>query len=164
MDPKKTDTRQRAIYDTSEAGFELFLSPFYLIAHADFRYHEDVSAVLLKHGVNKSMYRIMTVLRAAEPASISYLAEHALIKRNTVSRIIERMVELGFAAAAADPEDNRVTVVTLTREGRGLLNKLTPVVARQVKRAMKGISDEALYQLVATLRQIGDNLNKLSIE
>lgn len=164
MKSKKVDTNQHAVYDPSQEGYQLFRSPFYLIAHADFRYHEDVSAVLLKHGVNKSMYRIMTVLREAEPTSISYLAEHALIKRNTVSRIVERMVELGFATTEPDPTDNRITIVTLTMDGHTLLNTLTPVVARQVKRAMQGISDAALEQLVTTLQQIGENLAKLSIE
>ncbi len=156
--------KPRDLYDPSSSSFKLSRSPFYLMAHADFRYHEDMNAMLEEHGVTKSMYRILTVLRERDPASISWLAEHALIKRNTVSRIIEKMVQVEMVEVAPDPNDNRVTEVRLTRTGRKLLDQLTPIVARQAQRAMAGITPEAVRQLVATLQQITMNLESSALE
>jgi DNA-binding MarR family transcriptional regulator len=154
----------RSAYDPSSSGFRLENSPFYLMAHADYKYHEDMDKVLHKHGVSKPIYRIMTVLREHQPASIGALAEVALTKRSTVSRIIDRMLEQGLVTTEPNPEDNRITEVTLTPAGQQTLRKLTPIVGRQFVRATEGISDRDIAQLLKTLQKISHNLSKLPIE
>jgi DNA-binding MarR family transcriptional regulator len=159
---KKIDYRK--LCHPAHPEFRLGLSPFYLMAHADFDYHEDMSTVLEKHGVNRSMYRIMTVLREHESANIGFLAERSLTKRNTASRIIERMVAKELVKAFPNPEDSRVTDVTLTQRGKDLLNSLTPIVGRQFQRAIDGVNNEELEQLVLVLQKISNNLRRLPIE
>jgi DNA-binding MarR family transcriptional regulator len=154
----------RTVYDPSDPGFRLENSPFYLMAHADFKYHEDMDKVLHKHGVSKPIYRIMTVLRERQPASIGLLAQVALTKRSTVSRIVDRMVEQGLATTEPNPDDNRITEVTLTPAGQQTLRKLTPIVGRQFHRAFEGISNREIAHLLRTLGKIGQNLSKLPIE
>ncbi|UAK25130.1 MarR family winged helix-turn-helix transcriptional regulator [Sphingomonas nostoxanthinifaciens] len=151
-------------FDPSSANFRLGHSPFYLIAHADFKYHEDMSLVLAKNGVTKSIYRLMTVLREGAPMSIGALAASALIKRSTASRIVERMLDQGLVATELNREDNRVTEVALTASGTALLARLTPVVNRQLKRAIEGVPETDLDALVRTLQQMVANLSKLPIE
>lgn len=154
----------RSSYDPTSPGFRLENSPFYLIAHADFKYHEDMDKVLHKHGVSKPIYRILTVLRERAPASIGTIAEAALTKRSTVSRIIDRMVEQGLVTTEPNADDNRITDVTLTTAGQQTLRKLTPIVGRQFDRAMEGISNRDIAHLLRTLHKIGANLSKLPIE
>jgi len=150
--------------DPTRAGFKLENSPFYLIANADFKYHEDMDLALSRNGIDRSMYRVMTVLREQAPISIGRLAEVALLKRPTVSRAIERMVDRGLVATQPGAEDNRVTEVALTGEGIALMGTLTPVVARQVARAVEGIDDADLGVLIRTLQKMVSNLNRLAIE
>ncbi len=159
---KKIDYRK--LCHPAHPEFRLGLSPFYLMAHADFDYHEDMSTVLEKHGVNRSMYRIMTVLREHESANIGFLAERSLTKRNTASRIIERMVAKELVKAFPNAEDSRITDVTLTQRGKDLLNSLTPIVGRQFQRAIDGVNNEELEQLVLVLQKISNNLRRLPIE
>jgi DNA-binding MarR family transcriptional regulator len=154
----------RKLCHPAHPEFRLAMSPFYLMAHADYDYHEDMSTVLEKHGVNRSMYRIMTVLREHDSANIGFLAERSLTKRNTTSRIIERMVAKGLVAASANPEDTRVTDVVLTQRGRDLLNSLTPIVGRQFQRAIDGLDNDDLEHLVLMLQKISNNLRRLPIE
>jgi len=159
---KKIDYRK--LCHPAHPEFRLAVSPFYLMAHADFDYHEDMSTVLEKHGVNRSMYRIMTVLREHETANIGFLAERSLTKRNTASRIVERMVSKELAKAFPNPSDSRVTEVVLTQRGKDLLNSLTPIVGRQFQRAIDGIDNEELEHLVLVLQKISSNLSRLPIE
>ncbi|MGB6310146.1 MAG: MarR family transcriptional regulator [Steroidobacteraceae bacterium] len=159
---KKIDYRK--LCHPAHPEFRLAISPFYLMAHADFDYHEDMSTVLEKYGVNRSMYRIMTVLREHESANIGFLAERSLTKRNTASRIVERMVSKGLANAFPNPNDSRVTEVVLTQRGKDMLNSLTPIVGRQFQRAIDGIDNEELEHLVLVLQKISGNLSRLPIE
>jgi DNA-binding MarR family transcriptional regulator len=154
----------RSDYDPSSPAFRLENSPFYLMTHADFKYHEDMDKVLHKHGVSKPIYRVLTVLREQEPASIGAIAEAALTKRSTISRIIDRMVEQGLVSTEPNPDDNRVTEVRLTSMGQQTLRKLTPIVGRQLARAMEGVSNEDIDHLLRTLKKISANLSKLPIE
>lgn len=158
------EMEDRGEYDPSCPSFRLENSPFYLMAHADFKYHEDMDKVLHKHGVSKPIYRVMTVLREHQPLSIGAIAEAALTKRSTISRIIDRMQEQGLVATEPNPEDNRITEVTLTPAGLHTLRKLTPIVGRQFSRAMDGISNRDIAHLLRTLQKIGSNLTKLPIE
>jgi MarR family transcriptional regulator, organic hydroperoxide resistance regulator len=159
---KKIDYRK--LCHPAHPQFRLAMSPFYLMAHADFDYHEDMSTVLEKYGVNRSMYRIMTVLREHESANIGFLAERSLTKRNTASRIIERMVAKELVNSFPNPDDTRVTEVALTQRGKDTLNSLTPIVGRQFQRAIDGINNEELEHLVLVLQKISGNLNRLPIE
>ncbi|WP_132909354.1 MarR family winged helix-turn-helix transcriptional regulator [Sphingomonas sp. BK235] len=150
-------TRNRMFDPTSEA-FRLATSPFYLIAHADYMYHRNMDAVLSAHGANKAMYRIMTVLRDHQPCRMTDLADMALIKRPTVSRIVERMGELGLVDTAQSEEDSRATDVRMSAAGRALLDTLTPLVAPLFVEATRGLSHDELQRFVATLQIIGSNL------
>jgi DNA-binding MarR family transcriptional regulator len=154
----------RGDYDPSSPTFRLANSPFYLMAHADFKYHEDMDKVLHKHGVSKPIYRVMTVLREYQPASIGTIAEVALTKRSTISRIIDRMVEQQLVTTEPNADDNRITEVTLTIAGQQTLRKLTPIVGRQFTRAMVGVSNQDIVHLLRTLQTISANLSKLPIE
>ncbi len=74
------------------------------------------------------------------------------------------MVEQGLVSTEPNPEDNRITEVTLTPAGQQTLRKLTPIVGRQFSRAMVGISNRDIAHLLRTLKKISDNLSKLPIE
>ncbi|TKD51086.1 MarR family winged helix-turn-helix transcriptional regulator [Sphingomonas baiyangensis] len=151
---------KRTVYDPTDPAFRLENSPFYLIAHADFRYHQQMDEALQHHGVSKPIYRIMTVLRERQPVSIGTLADVALTKRSTVSRIVDRMVDQGLAATAPNDADSRITDVTLTDAGQRTLDKLTPVVGEQLDRAFAGIAEADMTALLSTLRRISSNLAK----
>lgn len=151
-------------FDPTSDVFRLSTSPFYLIAHADFMYHDAMERTLDKHGITKSTYRILTVLRESQPCSVTYLADTALIKRTTVSRIVDRMVQMSLVTTNQGGEDGRVTEVKMTEEGRALLDKLTPMIARLIQRATEGLTHAELTRLVATLQIISSNLSRSPIE
>ncbi len=151
-------------FDPSSDAFRLESSPFYLIAHADFMYHDAMERTLDNHGITKSTYRILTVLRESQPCSVTYIADTALIKRTTVSRIVDRMVQMSLVTTGHGGGDGRVTEVRMTTEGRTLLDKLTPMIARLFERATEGLTHAELTRLVATLQIISANLSRSPLE
>jgi DNA-binding MarR family transcriptional regulator len=150
-------TRKRAFDPTSDA-FRLATSPFYLIAHADFMYHARMEQVLAEKGVTKSIYRILTVLRDHQPCRMTDLADMALIKRSTVSRIIDRMLEMHLVETAQSSADSRATDVMMSPSGQSLLDTLTPLIAPLFVEATRGLAHDELLRFVATLQIISSNL------
>ena len=150
--------------DPADPAFDLFRSPFYLIAHADFKYHEDLDKVMAKVGVDRTTYRLLTVLMQEGPANIKDICEHALLKRSTGGRAIERMKDKGWVRTTLNEVDHRVTDVELTAAGRKMAHDLRQVTSRQLHRAMNGLSTSELRQLDDLLVRIIANLSRLPIE
>ena len=154
----------RRLMDHTDPDFNLFASPFYLIAHADFKYHEDLDKVMAKHGVDRTTYRLLTVLKQEGPANIKVVCNHALLKRSTGGRAIERMKEKGWVRTTLNAVDNRVTDVELTPAALKITSELQKVAGRQLHRAMDGLSSAEIRQFDSLLRRIVENLSRLQIE
>lgn len=150
--------------DPAKADFDLFISPFYLIAHADFKYHEDLDKAIAKYGLDRATYRLLTVLMRRSPISIKDLAELSLMKRSTVSRALERMRREGWVEDNSNKTDNRITDVYLTTPGRDLAEQVMRLTSRQLKRAVASLDEKQVKELVSLLQSIVQNLSKLAIE
>ncbi|PCI46469.1 MAG: hypothetical protein COB49_08340 [Alphaproteobacteria bacterium] len=151
-------------YDPASEDFDLFSSPFYLIAHADFKYHEDLDKAIAKFGVDRTIYRLLTVLMRRSPINIKELSYFSLLKRSTASRALVRLRKEGWINQNLDEADNRITNVELTPKGRELTEKVMRLGSRQLHRAVKGLDEEQLKQLTGLLKHLVDNLSRLSIE
>jgi len=150
--------------DHTDPDFNLFTSPFYLVAHADFKFHEDLDKVMAKHQVDRTTYRLLTVLHHEGPANIKVVCKHALLKRSTGGRAIERMKEKGWVRTTLNAIDNRVTDVELTPTAQAITHELQAVASRQLQRAMDGLGATEIRQFDKTLRHIVENLSRLQIE
>lgn len=161
------ETRNRELprhLDPAKADFDLFSSLFYLIAHADFKFHEDLDKAIAKYGLDRATYRLLTVLMRRSPISIKDLSELALLKRSTASRALERMRREGWVDGSPNRADNRITDVYLTTSGRELAEQVMQLGSRQLKRAVDGLSEKQLMELVTLLQTLVRNLSKLPIE
>lgn len=151
-------------FDPADPEFDLFSSPFYLIAHADAKYHEDLDKAIAKFGVDRTRYRILTILMRTSPINIRDLSSLGMMKRSTVSRALERLRKEGWVTLNLDENDNRHTNVELTQTGRELAEKVMRLGSRQWQRAVEGLDQEHLEQLVSLLKHLVGNLSKLPIE
>ena len=56
--------------------------------------------------------------RAGQPLAMSELADHVLISRASTTRLVDRLVGLGWVDRWHDDQDRRRVLVRLTEEGR----------------------------------------------
>jgi MarR family transcriptional regulator, organic hydroperoxide resistance regulator len=144
--------------------FDLFSSLFYLMAHADFHYHDDLDKVINRVGLSRTQYRMMTVLSMHSPLNVGDLADHALLKRSTCSHALVAMRRNGWVDTCTHPEDHRIIEVALTAEGRALVRHVMKSASKQLHRAVSGLDEKDISQLVDTLQVIVSNLSRLPIE
>ena len=72
-------------------------------------------------GLSPSLGAALATIEAHGPLTPSELAARERIQRPTVTRIVNRLEEAGFATRAADPGDRRSSLITVTPDGRELL-------------------------------------------
>jgi DNA-binding MarR family transcriptional regulator len=131
---------------------------FYLISHADLRYGQAMQAALARHDLSRPKWRALGGLGHRNGQSIGELAALTLLKRSTLSRIVERLEREGLVTRRARARDRRNAEVHITAAGRKALARILEVTGRQYARATAGLSPGELDALCRMLRRLLDNL------
>ena len=105
----------------------------------------------------------MTALATIEhrgPLTPSELAEYEGIKRPTATRVLQRLLEAGLIERTADPTDGRSAVVSVTRDGVGLLKKLRSRKTAYLAQRLRELPDDdvkALERAAEVLERLLDD-------
>jgi DNA-binding MarR family transcriptional regulator len=81
------------------------------------------------------------------PLTPSELAEIERVQRPTATRIVARLEEAGLVDRVADPTDGRSFTVSITGDGRALMNKLRTRKNAYLARRIRGLDPEDLATL-----------------
>ena len=66
---------------------------------------------------------------AAEPLSLSHLAERHCCGKSNVTQLVDRLEADGFVARMADPDDRRTIRAAVTENGRAAYDRATVILA-----------------------------------
>ncbi|MHC9236401.1 MarR family winged helix-turn-helix transcriptional regulator [Pseudooceanicola sp. 502str34] len=91
--------------------------PFYWITRTSARYFMALEKRLKPMGLDVPRWRVLMSLYEDEHLSVSEIADVCIIKLNTATKIIQRMVADGLVTTRSRPTDGRVTEVALTAKG-----------------------------------------------
>ena len=94
------------------------------------------------------------------PLTPSELAACERIQRPTATRVLARLEEAGWVTRAADPQDRRSSLVSITPEGRALLEKLRTRKDAFLAQRLDKLDAEEL----ATLERAADILERVLAE
>lgn len=106
-----------------------------------------------------SMAALATIERHG-PLTPSELAEYEGIKRPTATRVLQRLLEAGLIERTADPTDGRSAVVSVTRDGAGLLKKLRSRKTAYLAQRLRELPDDdvkALERAAQVLERLLDD-------
>jgi DNA-binding MarR family transcriptional regulator len=144
--------------DPADPLFALEHSPFYWISRVSGRYVLDMGAVLRRVGMDVPRWRVLMILHEHDPASISTIADQAVIKLSTVTRIVQRMQIEGLVTSNPRASDARVTEVRLTPAGSSAVEKVRGQASRIFRQAFGDLPDAEIATFIATLQRLFDNL------
>ncbi|MDQ3871074.1 MAG: MarR family winged helix-turn-helix transcriptional regulator [Chloroflexota bacterium] len=83
------------------------------------------------------------------------LAEHVVLSRSRVSRIVDELQREGLVVREPDPSDGRASLAVLTEHGRAALRRAAPVYLASIERHFTShLSDRDRRQLVDALGKV----------
>lgn len=91
--------------------------PFYWISRVNARYVEVLERRLKTMGLDMPRWRVLISLYEEEHLSVSDIADFSVMKLNTATKVVQRMVQDGMVETRVRPNDGRVTEVSLTAKG-----------------------------------------------
>ena len=95
---------------------------------------------------NPSQFHLLRRLRDGA-ATMHELAESANVRMPTVSRTVDVMSEHGWVSRERDTADKRIVRVTVTAEGKDVLNRTEAIAQQHALTLLRSLSPEVLDAL-----------------
>lgn len=151
MDREKTPAPARSEFQMREW-------PFFWVLRINARYLQVMESVLKPVGLDVPRWRVLMVLYDGEHMSISEIAEICVIKLNTTTKIIQRMVADGLVVTRPRASDGRVTEVTLTRAGVALRHRGWAEAEKVRERVYEGLDEAERKAMTEMLKGMFERL------
>lgn len=131
-----------------------FLSGYlpYLLRQADQTLSAPFYALLARHGVGRSEWRVLAVLYELGELSVADLAAEALSPQPTVTHAIRRLEKRNLVTRALGTDDKRQRFISVTPSGSELTRTLIAGASQLETDALSDAGD--LSVLVTQLRQL----------
>lgn len=144
--------------DPAHPGFRVADWPFYLITRTANRYEMEMERALKRIDMDLPSWRAMMLLHECSPSSVGEIAERAVIRLSTMTRVIQRLEKRGLATVSRRAADARVTDVYITAEGEEVVGQVRAVASRIYQAAFKDLSAAQIETLNGLLLQVFDSL------
>jgi len=133
---------QKAVSPAEQAAVGVLIAADHL--------HQSYAEICERHGITTDQYRVLRILRDAPPTGYArgeVTSRCSMHRSPDMTRMLDRLVRLGFAKRRLDPDDRRCSVTTVTRAGLAMLARIDPEIAAAARRLTKPLSSSQLHQL-----------------
>jgi DNA-binding MarR family transcriptional regulator len=125
-----------------------------LLAQASHLISDEFHQVVRAQGLSVSEWRVLASLAGAEPISTGQVAQLAVLKQPTVTRMLDRLEAEGRVERLAHTGDRRVTLVRITADGSRTVARLIALARAHETRVLEPFGLLRAEALKATLRGI----------
>ena len=124
-----------------------------------------IDSAITDTGLTQSSWTVLMQLhQLGDNVSVSELAEVQGIELPPLMRTLTQLEKQGYLLRSTSPYDKRIRLLTLTAEGRAILEKLNRVMETYQQRVTETLPEAQLAAFSATLNQIACNLRTIREE
>jgi DNA-binding MarR family transcriptional regulator len=110
--------------------------------------------------INSAQGRIIFVLWQNDGISIQELAKKTALEKSTLTRMLERLENIGYLKRVPSEEDRRKTIVTLTTKNEELKDAYEEVSKDMLDLYYKGFTEAEIDTFETYLKRIHENLSQ----
>lgn len=120
---------------------------------------------LAQHRLSPAGRQALAVLEGADrPLSPTTLAERLLVTTASTTSLLDTLERRGLVARSPDPDDRRKILVTLTENGRQVVDQFLPQIVALQTALMAGLTETQRRQLIESLTTIRDATRTLDTD
>jgi DNA-binding MarR family transcriptional regulator len=97
--------------------------------------------------------RVLTMISTRGPMNLASVATGLNVSAPNASRICDRLLKAGMIDRRDDPADRRHITLTLTRDGRALLERVNRHRRNEIKRILRAMTSEDRDNLAGALER-----------
>lgn len=126
----------------------------YHLRRTQARVFDDFMRTLADDKVSPGQFGVLTLIGANQGLNQSTLAQAIGIERSTMVAVLTTLQNRGLVERTPAPDDKRANVLSLTPVGRGLLDKVSPLVRNHEKRVFDALTAKERQTLMALLKKV----------
>lgn len=114
----------------------------------------DPDEILARYGYGRAHHRALHFIQNREDINVTDLLKILAISKQSLNRVLRRLIEDSFVEARPNPKDRRSKILYLTPSGKILADELARVQTNRVRLAYRAAGNEA----VLGFRRVLENL------
>ena len=114
------------------------------------------------HGISFTQFRVMRMLSLAQHMSATELARSVEHNSGALTRVLDRLQEMGYVGRRPNATDRRGIEVFMTDAGRAVWDSMHECVQQVNAEVLEALNDDEQSQLFALLHRIRDRLDQQS--
>ena len=126
----------------------------HLLRRAYQRASSHLASRIRPHDLTPVQHATLIRLWEMGPLSQNQLGRAVAMPPANIHSLVRRLESRGFVRRDADPSDKRLLTVSLTDEGRALVEALIPLDAASTEAALRGLSAAERETLYAILKKM----------
>src|SRR5699024_7795086 len=131
----------------------------YIIMHHAFNSLQDQSFKDMKrYGLNPTEFAVLELLYNRGPQQIREIGSRVLLASGSITYVVDKLVNEGYAVKEQYEKDRRITYVSLRPKGRKLMDEIFPQHADQMERITSGLTAREKKRLADLLKKLGKNV------
>jgi DNA-binding MarR family transcriptional regulator len=155
---RKRNSKVWRAADPQDPLFSADSSPFFHMARLVGLYQLRMDTHLKRVGMDMSRWRVLAILHEENCVPMSRIAELAVFRISTTTKLIYRMENEGLVGTAVSAQDGRVTEVRLTDKGCQSFADVRSIASLIFERAFHDCDDQEIQLLVSLCRKLYHNL------
>lgn len=122
--------------------------------------------LLMENGIeiSRGQGSILFILWKRDHLTISELSKETSLAKNTVSIVVDTMVQKGILERQINPDNRRQTIISLTEYAKGIKNQYESVSRQMNTLFYQGFSEEEQQMFEGYLKRILDTLVRIEKE
>ncbi|MFA5367258.1 MAG: MarR family transcriptional regulator [Dehalococcoidia bacterium] len=104
-------------------------------------------------------YSMTSALYRKANITMGELSKSISAPMSSTTRMMNWLVDNGYAQRLSDPDDRRIVRVTLTKEGRGLHKYIESHIIQRVKETMQLLTTEEQATIIKVFEKLGQVFN-----
>lgn len=101
-----------------------------------------------RFGVKNTELRILVQLAGRDLLAVNEIARRTMVDKAWISRSLRGLEKRGLVQRAPHPTDSRAALVSLTGDGRALVDSFAPVAAARNRRLLAGLDPEGVFEVL----------------
>ena len=120
---------------------------------------------LRQHQLSPAGRQALAVLEGADrPLSPTTVADRLLVTTASMTSLLDTLERRGFVTRSPDPDDRRKVLVTLTENGKHVVDQFLPQVVAVQTALMADLTETQRHQLLESLATICETIDTLDAD
>ena len=120
---------------------------------------------LRQHQLSPAGRQALAVVEGADrPLSPTTIAERLLVTTASMTSLLDTLERRGFITRSPDPDDRRKVLVTLTENGKHVVDQFLPEVVAVQTALMADLTETQRHQLLESLATIRETIDTLDAD